>query len=346
MIAASLAMTACGGAWYWRDELAVRFAPLSLLYWMDQWRLGDQSATGSELSDWANAIIFERSRRLMDSVKLDLQREVDAACAECSTDSSNRMAGYYTGGWWSTLALTPSGLFGFQHDEYSGCLGSSPARGNVGTARFGDTSIRLSPLFDPRLPHFECGTEFLIVPWRGCRLLIEAKNVPVFCRRLNAGDAIGAVSWGFRRTGDRFAHDQTLPRVPAEYEQYLILKPIQMTLVQIIDDTVDDIGFCRIRARFDRGADDGLILDTELFSTYTPYSDEQVKATAFVVELFAHECIADFLIHWPEWRSYDPPRVGMLYSTRDPYYDDATQYSLLDQWVFGDFGPPASASSE
>jgi len=348
LAAAMVVVAAVAGAWWWRDEVAVRFVPLDVLVWIRQIGESGDSRFGRDVEHWANAIMGERSCRLMASVRDELDAEFATARAQCDRARSTSLAGFYVQDYGPRLALTPDGRFACYQRGVLSCCGSPPGQEarNAGVFNADDYTVRLTPRFDARLPHFRCDTEYFVVPWRGCTLLIPPAQIPNFCESVNTGNVGAALGWALRRHGVRFAHDRTLPRVPAEFERLLLAQPIQLTLVELVHESQEPGGLCEIRARFDRGEDDGVIPETVLFSTESRFGSDDIKVTAFVVELTAHECIADFRIYWYDGQAFEPPRVGVIYSTRDPHFDDAMQDRLLDETVDADFRAPEAASSE
>lgn len=329
--------------WHWRDELAVRLYPLGWLKSLTH------DSNNENLAAWADAIISTRSQRRLRAELPRILVELQNVSREVASAPDHEWAGTYIDDGGREIHLTASGRFAFRAELSPGCFSSGPPLqrwNDGGIDAISPQRLLLRPTIDPRLPDFDCPTELIRIRWRECPLLVKPDYMPYFCLRVNTGVALDAVTWTYRRKGQRFSHTTELPDVPAEFRQYLIPTPIQTRLIAIEKNESTDADWSPsiTVARFDRGSEHGLIEGTELFRSAAASPGGVLRPTATITRLFPHECVAEFRRFRSDGDAYESPEVGWVYTTRDPSYRDESQYQLLDERVAADLNPQTAAS--
>lgn len=331
---AVVALSTCAAAtWFWRDELAVRFVPLGLLTAISD---GNSSARS-----WAWLTIKERSRRRYLAEKPRLEATRAAIAAELAADDVHEWAGWYKVDP-TELLLSPGGRFAF-HKVIHGCFTTQVGHtGNDGVvASVRSDRIQLRPRIDPRLFDFWCPTGLVRVTWRGVPLLVHPEDVEYFCRRVNAGQPLDALTWVYRRKGKRFEHTSALPIVPPEFERCLLREPILLRVLELGSEWTM-YGSYVIEARLDRGSCDGLIEYTDVFRDGVPVGDGVERAVGTITELGAYDCVVEFRVDMRHDAECEWPQVGWVCTTRDPEISDEEQFRQLDEFVAADTEAPAT----
>jgi len=178
---------------------------------------------------------------IRDKAKFSTQAENEARArkgkiqAEIKELGEHPWAGeYYEGdglGVGISLTLAPKSGFVF---EWHGCMGVYDR--NYGGVSFGDDRVRLSFTFPNNREGFQgISPEFIPVSWGPRRYLIPPQKMIEFCNSVNANDEPRHDIHGLHliRWGDEKKPVQGWPTVPAEFERYLLKKPIATEIVAV-----------------------------------------------------------------------------------------------------------------
>jgi hypothetical protein len=191
---------------------------------------------------------------------------------------------YYAGdglGVNTSLVLAPSSGYVF---EWHGCLGLYDR--NYGGVVETNNRIRLSFTFENTRKGFEgIAPEFIPVKWGTRRYLIPADGIVDFCNNINEGREPRTKAHGFclLRRGDENQKVSGFPKLPEEYQHYLLAKPIEATIVAVGKYTtrpsVTDWKFKDTPVTLDKGTKQGLRVGMELTVTKPRDIVESVRIT-------------------------------------------------------------------
>ncbi len=311
-----------GLGWWNRDELAIRFWPTGHLIHL--W----ENAQG-EWRDWSTDILSARSSRLaarefpgIESRTRLLEREVPDIQNHDWAGRYGRCNNY------PWLVLAPSGEFAYEN-SFSGCFSSGPPNFERNLGRIAEITaerLHLKPLFDTRLGYFDCPIEFARVYWRGRHMLVPEDEMQYFCNQINSGQLMNAMSWAFGRYGEVGTRTNDLPKVPARFRDLLLSEPILLKVSKIIApfDPAHDLTIARLVP--DRP---GIRVGMDIFDLQLAYDRDLGRILGTVIETSATDCVVDFRVlkRIDEARQ---PRVGWLFSTRDPDADFEEQLDVIE----------------
>jgi len=141
---------------------------------------------------------------------------------------------YYAGdglGVNTSLSIAPKSGFVF---EWHGCLGLYDR--NYGAVVSTNDRLRLSFTFENQQKGFQgIAPELIPVQWGERRYLVPADDVVGFCNRVNDGSEPrdGAHGFFLLRKGDEKKQVAGSPKVPKEFEPYLLSEPIVAEIVSV-----------------------------------------------------------------------------------------------------------------
>jgi len=232
-------------------------------------------------------------------------------------DSPDWAGEYYAGdglGVNTSLVLAPTSGYVF---EWRGCLGLYDR--NYGAVAWTNNRIRLSFTFENTRKGFQgIASEFIPVAWGARRYLVPADDVVGFCNHVNGGQEprVGAHGFYFLRRGDEKKQVTGFPKVPDDYRQYLVAKPVEATIIAVSPYTTRpsraDWKFKDTRVTLDAGTKQGLRVGMELIVTKPRDFVESVRITS--VEETRSEAIMSQI-----GEDYPDPKVGWRLSTRAPW---------------------------
>jgi hypothetical protein len=191
---------------------------------------------------------------------------------------------YYAGdglGVNTSVVIAPHSGYVF---EWHGCLGLYDR--NYGTAVWINGQIRLSFTFENQRKGFQgIAPEFVPVSWGPRRYLVPADDLVSFCNDINQGREPRTSSHGSQllRRGDEKKSVTGFPKVPAEFEQYLLAKPVEATIIAVGAYTsrpsVVDWKFKDTPVTIDAGKQQGVRVGMELVVTKPRDRVESVRVT-------------------------------------------------------------------
>lgn len=224
---------------------------------------------------------------------------------------------YYTGDGLSaniSLAIAPKSGYVF---EWHGCMGLYDR--NYGLVTFTNSRIRLAFTFKNDLEGWlGIAPELIPVSWGSRHYLIAADDMVGFCNNINSGQEPRNDMHGFclLRRGDESQPVTGLPKVPAEYQEYLLAKPIEATIIAVgsykTRPSVVDWKFKETPVTIDAGTRQGLRVGMELSITKPGDKVEPVRITQ-VEEMRSEGVITQIGEGAPG------PEVGWRLSTRSPW---------------------------
>lgn len=319
-----LLLLACLGVvglgWWNRDELAIRFWPTGHLI---------QLCASNEWRDWASDILIARSSRLAARKFPDIESRTRLLEREVVVLQSHDWAGRYgrcnSMPW---LVLASNREFAFE-TAVSGCFSMAPPTFVRNMGRIAEVTperIRLEPQYDRRLGYFGCPVEFARIHWRGRHLLVPEDEMLYFCNQINSGQLMNAMSWAFGRYGEAGTRTNDLPMVPARFRDHLLSEPILLKVSEIISpfDPARDWTIARLVP--DRpGIREGM----DIFDLQLPFDRDLARIDGTVIETSATDCIVHFRV-LKRINEARQPRVGWLFSTRDPDAELETQLDVIE----------------
>ena len=238
--------------------------------------------------------------------------------AEIKKSKNHEWAGeYYAGdglGVNTSIAIAPNSGYVF---EWHGCLGLYDR--NYGQVTWTNGRIQLSFTFENEREGFQgIAPELVPISWGSRRYLVPADDVVGFCNDTNEGREPRNNSHGsyLLRRGDEKKPVSGLPKVPEEYLDYLLAKPIEATIIAVGEYTtrpsIVDWRFKDTPVTLDAGAKKGLRVGMELVVTQPHNVVESVKITR--VEETRAEAV---MIQAGEEET--GPKVGWELSTQAPW---------------------------
>lgn len=247
-----------------------------------------------------------------------------AILAEIKKLADHKWAGeYYAGdglGVNTSVLIAPHSGYVF---EWHGCLGLYDR--NYGTASWTNDRIYLSFTFENERKGFQgIAPEFTPVSWGFRRYLIPTDDLVGFCNDINEGREPRNRSHGsyLLRRGDEKKPVTGSPKVPAEYKQYLLAKPIEATIIAVGPYTtrpsVVDWKFKDTPVTIDAGKQQGLRVGMELVVTRPSDTVESVRITR-VEEVRAEAVMIQAGEEEPG------PKIGWRLSTQAPWNAQRTR---------------------
>ena len=180
-----------------------------------------------------------------------------------------------------SVVIAPGSGYEF---EWHGCLGVYDR--NYGSVEWTGGRIHLSFAFENQKNGFRgIASEFIPVLWGSRRYLIPTDDFAGFCNSINEGQEPRDGSHGsyLLRRGDENKPVVGFPKVPAEYEQYLLTKPIVAAIVAVGSSTtrpsIVDWKFKDTPVTINAGAKQGLRVNMELVVTKPGDTVESVRVT-------------------------------------------------------------------
>ena len=215
-----------------------------------------------------------------------------------------------------SLAIAPKAGYVF---EWRGCLGLYDR--NYGAVTWTNGRIGLSFTFENKRMGFQgIAPELIPISWGSRVYLIPANDVAGFCNAINQGQEPrnrGHGSYLLRR-GDENKSVTGFPKVPEEYRDYLLVKPMEARIIAVAPYTtrpsVNDWKFKDTPVTLDAGARQGLRVGMELIVTEPRNSVESVRVTK--VEETRSEAV---MIQIGE--EAPGPKVGWQLSSQAPWHD-------------------------
>lgn len=245
----------------------------------------------------------------------------DQIRAEIETLGAHPWAGeYYAGdglGVNTFLYLAPKAGYVF---EWHGCLGLYDR--NYGSITEKDGKLNLSFTFENSREGFQgVAPELIPVEWDERRYLIPSDDMVGFCNQVNQGAEPRSDVHGlyFLRRGDEDKAAEARPKLPAEFQDYLLPKPVEATIVAVGKSTtsrgVGDSKFKDTPLSLGAGNRQGLKVGMELIVMGPGSIVETVTITK--VEDDRSEGVMTQIGRGPR------PNVGWRVSTRAPWHSEA-----------------------
>ena len=216
----------------------------------------------------------------------------------------------------TSIILAPKSGYVF---EWYGCLGLYDR--NYGAVTWADDGrLRLSFTFENKREGFEgIAPELIPISWGPRRYLIPTDDIVKFCNSVNEGEEPRNHAGGFYllRLGDEKKAVTGLPKVPEEYQSYLLAKPIEATIIAIGPYTTRPSTvkwkFKDTPVTLNVGTRQGLRMGMELFVTSPQNIIESVQVTK------AEETHSEGIM--TQTGEEEPgPKVGWRLSTQSPRY--------------------------
>jgi hypothetical protein len=181
----------------------------------------------------------------------------------------------------TSLTLAPEGGYVF---EWHGCLGLYDR--NFGAVTFTNNRIQLSFTFPNERKGFQgIAPEFIPVIWKSRHYLVPADDMIGFCNHVNEGEEPRAAVRGFYflRRGDEKKAVDGLPKVPGEFQPYLLMHPIHATITNVAPyltrPSIADWKFKDTLVTLNIGTKAGLRIGMELVVTQPINIVESVRIT-------------------------------------------------------------------
>jgi len=224
---------------------------------------------------------------------------------------------YYAGdGLGVNMALCVAPRSGFVF-EWHGCLGLYDR--NYGAATWTNDRVHLSFTFENKQQGFQgIAPDLIPVPWGKRRYLVPAGDMVGFCNRVNDGSEPrdGMHGSELLRRGDEKNPISGLPKVPKEFQHYLISKPIVAEIISVgaykTRPSVADWKFKDTAVVLNAGSSQGLSTGMELLVTEPVTMVEAVRITK-VEENQSEGIITQVGEDEPG------PKVGWRFSTQAPW---------------------------
>ncbi len=243
---------------------------------------------------------------------------------EIKTLENHQWAGdYYAGdglGVNQSLVISPKS--GWEY-EWHGCLGLYDR--NWGAVSWADGRIRLSFTFNNSSEGFRgISPELIPVTWGARHYLVPADDFIGFINQINEGlEPRGSEHGSFLlRRGDEKVKVSGLPKVPDEYQGYLLREPIEATIIEVGTSTtrtgVADLEFKETPITLDVGAQQGLRVGMELVVTKPNNMFESARITK-VAETRSEAVILQIGKEDPQ------PKAGWRLSTRLSWHGQRTE---------------------
>jgi hypothetical protein len=200
--------------------------------------------------------------------------------------------------------------------EWWACVGADH---DFGTVAFKDFGLRLTfTSANPNAGLAAIEPDMILVRWGERRYLVPAKRVIGFCNEVNQGSeprTEAVPSFYLLRTGDEKKKVRGLPELPAEYRDYLLLKPVEATVIAVGAFTTrpssGDWKYKDTQVTLDAGAKQGLKARMEL----VVIGPGDVWASTRITKV--QENRADAIV--TQWGEEEPgPKLGWRLSTRAP----------------------------
>ena len=221
-----------------------------------------------------------------------------------------------------SLILSPKAGYVF---EWHGCLGVYDR--NYGSVTAVDGILRLSFTFENERKGFQgIASEFIPISWGSRKYLIPSNEVVGFCNEVNAraeprDDLHGRY---LLRVGDEKKTVTGWPKLPRQYEAYLLERPVEAKITKLSRPTTrpsaGNWNFRDTVVKLDAGRADRLLVGMELHVIYP----EHVVESARVIKVDDHAAEAVMTqigedepgprIGWrlstlPSWRRQQVPRA-------------------------------------
>src|SRR6185436_12407323 len=130
-----------------------------------------------------------------------------------------------------SLSISPKSGFVF---EWHGCLGLYDR--NYGAVTLTNERVHLSFTFENKQQGFQgIASDLIPIPWGKRRYLVPADEMVGFCNHVNDGTEPrdGIHGSELLRRGDEKKPVSGLPKVPKEFHDYLISKPIVAEIISV-----------------------------------------------------------------------------------------------------------------
>lgn len=266
----------------------------------------------------------QEQAKLSASAESTARSKQQAILAEIKKLKSHEWAGeYYAGdglGVNTSVVIAPKSGYVF---EWHGCLGLYDR--NYGSVTWTNDQIRLSFTFANQRKGFQgIAPELIPISWGARRYLIPADDVVGFCNNINEGREPRNSSHGFYllHQGDEKKMVTGFPKVPSKYQDYLLAKPIEATIIAVSPYTtrpsVVDWKFKDTTVTIDVGARQGLRVGMELAVTKPQDTVESLRVTK--VEETRSEAV---MIQVGE--EEPGPKAGWRLSTQAPWNSGRTK---------------------
>src|SRR5438128_6024543 len=186
------------------------------------------------VASWAAAADSDQAKqsRAAERTAKSMRKKI---LAEVKRLAEHEWAGeYYAGdglGVNTSLSIAPKSGFVF---EWHGCLGLYDR--NYGAVVSTNNRLRLSFTFENQQKGFQgIAPELIPVRWGDRRYLVPADDVVGFCNRVNDGSEPrdGAHGFFLLRKDDEKKQVAGSPKVPKEFEPYLLSEPIVAEIVSV-----------------------------------------------------------------------------------------------------------------
>jgi len=269
------------------------------------------------LANLAVAADRDQAKRSSDA-EMTAKNKRNEILAEIKKLETHEWAGeYYAGdglGVNTSIVIAPKSGYVF---EWHGCSGLYDR--NYGAVAWTNGRIHLSFTLKNEREGFQgIAPELIPIAWGKRHYLIPADDIPGFCNNINEGREPRKGSHGFYllRVGDEKKTVTGFPKVPEEYRDYLLAKPVEATIIAVgayaTRPSVVDWKFKDTPVTLDAGTRRGLRIGMELVVTQPLGTVESVKIIK--VEESRSEAV---MIQAGE--EEPGPKVGWRLSTQAPW---------------------------
>ena len=202
--------------------------------------------------------------------------------------------------------------------EWHGCLGLYDR--NYGNVTVKGNELHLEYTF-PSQRRRGLGLAPILVPviWGTRHYLVPNDEMIRFCNSVNSGSERNGDAWSFfLRQGDPPEEPTGLPKVPEEFDSYLLRKPVEAQILSVGQYTIEpglaETKFYIYPVKIDAGSASGLQVGMELDVLEPPSTFQTVEITK--VEQNQSEGVIEQMDD-----DRHTPVVGSRLSTRNPLYD-------------------------
>lgn len=236
------------------------------------------------IASGVGAADYDRAKHSASAEKTAKARREKILAEVKRLDQHDWAGEYYAGdglGVNTSIVIAPNAGYVF---EWHGCLGLYDR--NYGAVASTNGRLRLSFTFENQRAGFQgIAAELVPISWGQRRYLVPADDLVGFCNTINEGrePRTGVHGFYLLRKGHEHKETSGFPKVPKEYESYLLTKPIEATIIAVGRHTtrpsVAEWKFKDTPVTLDAGTNKGLRIGMELVVIEPSQMFQSVKIT-------------------------------------------------------------------